>query len=53
MKHGKKPSVRQCRLIKEYDGRLNVKNWLVERETAELMRLIHRISGCRKDIRKG
>lgn len=52
MKHGKKPSKRQCNLIKAYDSRLNVKNRLIERETADCMRLIHRISGKEKVISK-
>ena len=52
MKHGKKPSKRQCGLIKAFDSRLNVKNWLIERETTEEMRLIHRISGKEKVISK-
>lgn len=52
MKHGKKPSKRQCGLIKAFDSRLNVQNWLIERETTEEMRLIHRISGKEKVISK-
>lgn len=43
MKHGKKPTRRQGELIKSKG--LNWKNWLVTKDTPEMMEIIHRYSG--------
>ena len=42
MKHGKKPTVKQCRFIKEHG--LNAENWLVVKDTTTEMVLLHRHS---------
>lgn len=48
MKHGKKPTVAQRKLIKA--KRLNPENWMVERDTPEKMVLVHRHSDTTKRI---
>ncbi len=50
MKHGKRPTVRQKKVMSEW--RLNVENWLVERETTDEMIVVHRHSGTKRTIRK-
>lgn len=51
MKHLKKPTVAQRKMIQERG--LNWQNWLVERDTNEEMRLVHRHSSkTRRVIRK-
>lgn len=40
MKHGKRPSVRQCDLMKSW--RLNPADWLVVKDTPDEMWLVHR-----------
>ena len=40
MKHGKKPTVAQRKLIKS--KRLNPENWLVVKDEPHLMTLVHR-----------
>lgn len=42
MKHGKKPSVRQCKLMEKYG--LNSGDWLVVKDTASQMVLVNRWS---------
>ncbi len=42
MKNGKKPSVRQCKLMTKW--RLNYKDWLVVKDTPEKMVIVHRHS---------
>lgn len=52
MKHGKKPSVRQCKIIKS--AGLNVENWLVVKDTSTDLVLVHRHSDSTvKTILKG
>lgn len=48
MKHGKRPTVRQKKIIKAKN--LNPENWLVVKDTAEGMMIIHRISEKTKVI---
>ncbi len=43
MKNGKKPSVRQSKLMTKW--RLNYKDWLVVKDTPEKMVIVHRHSG--------
>lgn len=50
MKHGKKPTVRQKKIISKMG--LNVENWLVERETKDELVIIHRISGKTRTIKE-
>lgn len=42
MKNGKKPTVSQCNFIKSKG--LNPADWLVVKDTSELMMLVHRYS---------
>lgn len=42
MKHGKKPTVRQCKLIQS--KRLNPADWLIVKDTPEEMVIVHRHS---------
>lgn len=42
MKHGKKPTVRQCQLMQKW--RLNAEEWLVVKDTPGEMVLVHRHS---------
>ena len=42
MKHGKRPSVRQCKIIQK--NGLNSADWLVTKDTPEFMELVHRYS---------
>lgn len=50
MKHGKKPTRKQKELISS--SGLQPLNWLVCRDTSELMEIEHRISGKHRIIRK-
>ena len=51
MKHGRKPTVKQCNMIRA--AGLNVENWLVVKDTPELMDLVHRHSDrTRRTIHK-
>lgn len=40
MKHGRKPTVKQCKLMQSW--RLNPADWLVTKDTPEEMWLVHR-----------
>lgn len=42
MKHGKRPTVAQLKFIKA--NGLNPENWLVVKDTPEMMLLVHRYS---------
>lgn len=42
MKHGKKPTVAQCKLMAKWG--LNYENWLVVKDTPERMVVVHRLS---------
>ena len=50
MKHGKKPTVAQRRLIKNMG--LNWENWLVERDTPEKLVVLHKLTEQRREIHK-
>ena len=51
MKHGKRLTREQKIYLS--GRRLNVENWLCERDTAEYIRLIHRHTGTVRTIYKG
>ena len=52
MKHGKKPTVRQCKIIKS--AGLNAANWLVVKDTSTELVIVHRHSDdTMRTIRKG
>jgi hypothetical protein len=51
MKHGKKPTVRQKKLMTEW--RLNYENWLVIKDTPTEMEIVHRATGKIRVIKKG
>lgn len=42
MRHGKKPTVKQCKLMQEW--KLNYQDWLVVKDTPEELLLVHRFS---------
>ena len=48
IKHGRKPSVRQCKLMQRW--RLNPADWLVVKDTPEQMELVHRYSDKTRKI---
>lgn len=50
MKHGKKPTVAQRKVISAWS--LNWENWLVVKDTPEVMVIAHRYSGEVREIRK-
>ena len=50
MKHGTKPTVAQKKLLAA--RRLNVENWLIERDTPEVLVIVHRYGSTRKVIVK-
>lgn len=50
MKHGRKPSVRQCKILES--KRLKPEDWLIERETPEEMVIVHRYGNTKRIIRK-
>lgn len=50
MKHGKKPTMRQKTLIAE--SGLNLKEWLVTKDTPSLMEIVNRNNGSIKEIEK-
>lgn len=50
MKHRKKPTVAQCKVLKSWG--LNWQNWLVSKDTPEVMVIVHRYSGHVREIRK-
>ena len=51
MKHGKKPTVAQCKLIQRW--KLDPASWLVVKDTPAEMVLVHRYSdGTTKTIHK-
>lgn len=51
MKHGKKPTVQQRKLIQQ--RRLNPADWMVERDTPEKIVLVHRhFDSVRREIHK-
>ena len=48
MKNGKKPTVSQRKLMEKYG--LNSADWLVSKDTPELMELVHRYSDSTSKI---
>lgn len=48
MKNGKKPTVRQCKLMQRW--KLNPADWLVVKDTPEQMALVHRYSDKTRKI---
>lgn len=50
MKHGKRPTVRQLKLMRELG--INNDSWLVERETKDELVIVHRLTDKTKVIRK-
>lgn len=49
MKHGKKPTLAQKQLIRQWG--LNPENWQIERATTEETVIVHRYSGETRTIR--
>lgn len=50
MKHGKKPTVAQRRVLKSMG--LNWENWLIVKNTTDEMVIVHRLSGKERKIIK-
>ena len=50
MKHGTRPTVAQKKLLAA--RRLDPDNWLIERDTPEVLVVVHRYSGQTRTIRK-
>lgn len=50
MKHGKRPTVKQKRLMRELG--INFDSYLVERETKDELVIVHRLTDKTKTIRK-
>ena len=51
MKHGKKPTVRQKKLLTEL--KVNFENWLIVTENNEQITIVHRHTGQTKTMNKG
>ncbi len=51
MKHGKKPTVKQKKLMTQWH--LNHENWLVVKDTSVCMTIVHRNTGNIREIPKG
>ena len=50
MKHGKKPTVRQAKILQAHG--MNPENWLIERESPETLTAIHRYTDTKREIPK-
>lgn len=50
MKHGKKPTARQKQLMT--DEGLDCREWLVTKDTPDMMEIVNRESGTIKEIEK-
>lgn len=50
MKHGKRPTVAQKKLITQWG--LNYANWLIVKDTPDSMVVLHRLSGKQRRIEK-
>ena len=50
MKRLKKPTAAQRKLIEEY--KLTAGNWLVERDTSDMLVLVHRYAGEKRTLYK-
>lgn len=51
MKNGKRPTVRQKKLMTEWH--LNYENWLVVKDTSTEMLIVHKATGRTRTIPKG
>lgn len=51
MKHGKRPTVKQCKFMKLWG--LNYENWLVVKDTPREMIIMHRYGTDVKTLPKG
>ena len=51
MKHGKRPTVKQKKLMTQWH--LNYENWLVVKDTPDAMTIVHRATGNMRVIKKG
>lgn len=51
MKHGKKPTVKQKKILKEYG--LNYENWLIVKDNSFEMVIVHRHTDKVRTIKKG
>lgn len=49
MKHGKRPTVAQKKLISKW--RLNPDNWLVTKHTSTEMHIVHRLTNSQRIIK--
>lgn len=50
MKHGTKPTVRQCKILQA--KRLKPEDWMIERETPEEMVIMHRYGNSVRTLTK-
>jgi hypothetical protein len=50
LKHGKKPTMAQRKLMEDFDSRINSDNWLVVKDTPEEMIIVHRDNKHNKRI---
>lgn len=50
MKHGKNPTVRQKKLLTTL--RLNYENWLIVKDTPDILTVVHRVSGKQRTLDK-
>lgn len=50
MKHGKNPTVKQKKLLTAL--KLNYENWLIVKDTPDILVIVHRISGEQRSIEK-
>lgn len=50
MKHGKRPTVQQAKLLQEM--RLNRDNWLICKDTPDKMVIVHRHTDAVREINK-
>ena len=50
MKNGKRPTVRQKKLLTALH--LNYENWLIVKDTPDILTVVHRVSGEQRTIDK-
>lgn len=50
MKHGKNPTVRQKKLLTALH--LNYENWLIVKDTPDILTVVHRVSGKQRTLDK-
>ena len=51
MKHGKNPTVKQKKILKDYG--LNYENWLIVKDNSFEMVIVHRHTDTTRTIKKG